>query len=162
MASMNKVLLMGNLTRDPELRNTSSGQAVANFGLAMNRRFRTSQGEDREETCFVDIEAWGRQGETCARYLRKGSPALVEGRLRYDQWEDRESGQKRSRLLVRANRVQFLGSSRTDDTPGGGQQARQAREPQAEYGPGSAPPSAPNRGDAGQADGGDTNDDIPF
>ena len=119
MSSMNKVFLMGNLTRDPELRQLpNSGTSVCKMGLAVNRRYSTRDGEDREEVCFVDIEAWGRQAETCGRYLHKGSPALVEGRLKLDTWEVQPTGPndsgKRSRLLVHAERVQFLGS------PGGG------------------------------------------
>ena len=98
MASLNKVFLLGNLTRDPEIRYTPSGAAVCSFGLAVNRRYTTSRGEDREDTCFVDCDAWGKWAEACKDYLRKGSPVLVEGRLRYDSWEDRESGRKRSRL----------------------------------------------------------------
>ncbi|MCF7854718.1 MAG: single-stranded DNA-binding protein [Candidatus Pacebacteria bacterium] len=108
MSSLNKVFLMGNLTRDPELRQTPGGASVCTFGIAVNRRYKTSQGEDREETCFVDIETWGRQAETCHQHLRKGAPALVEGRLQQDRWEDKETGQARSRLLVRALQVQFL------------------------------------------------------
>jgi len=110
MASMNKVFLMGNLTRDPESRQVGDNNTVCNFRLAVNRRYTTAGGEDREDTCFVDIEAWRRQAETCQRYLSKGSPVLVEGRLRQDRWEDRESGAARSRLLVSAERVQFLSS----------------------------------------------------
>ena len=108
MASLNKVFLFGNLTRDPDVRYTSGGTAVCNLGLAVNRRYTTSQGEDREEVCFVDIEVWGKQAEACGNYLSKGAPALVEGRLRFDQWDDRETGRKRSKLLVRADRVQFV------------------------------------------------------
>ncbi len=110
---------MGNLTRDPELRQLPTGTSVANFGLAMNRRYKTREGEDREETCFVDIEVFGRQAETTNTYLSKGSSALVEGRLRLDQWEDKQSGQKRSRLLVNADRVQFLGArgAQSQQTP---------------------------------------------
>ncbi len=109
MASLNKIYLMGNLTRDPELRHTPSGTAVCKMGLAVNRRFTTAQGEPRDETCYVDIEAWGRTAEQCSQYLRKGSSAFVEGRLRMDQWEDKATGQKRSRLLVHAENVQFIG-----------------------------------------------------
>ncbi len=116
MASLNKVFLMGNLTRDPETRFTTGGAALCKFGLAINRRFMTNSGDEREETCFVDIEVWGKQAESCGNYLRKGVPALVEGRLRFDQWEDRDSGSKRSRLMVTAERVQFIGrpAGRTD------------------------------------------------
>jgi len=117
MADLNRVLLVGNLTRDPVSRSTSGGTVICELGLAINRRFRTASGEDREETCFVDIDVFGRQAEHCVRYLRKGSLAFVEGRLRYDQWEDRTTGQKRSRLKVTAERVQFLDSrSRQDDS----------------------------------------------
>ncbi len=126
MASFNKVILMGNLTRDTELRYTSGGTAICTFGLAMNRRYTTGQGEQREEVCFVDIEVWGRQAETADQYLRKGAPALIEGRLRLDQWEDRESGQKRSKLLVRAEQVQFLGSPQSFS----GQQPQPQGQPQ--------------------------------
>jgi single-strand DNA-binding protein len=109
MASLNKIYLMGNLTRDPELRHTPSGTAVCKMGLAVNRRFTTAQGEQRDETCYVDIEAWGRTAEQCNQYLKKGSSAFIEGRLRMDQWEDKATGQKRSRLLVHAENVQFIG-----------------------------------------------------
>ena len=107
MASFNKVMLMGNLTRDPELRYTSNGSAVASFGLAVNRKFK--QGEEwKEDVCFVDITVWGKQGENCAEYLSKGRPAFVEGRLQYSTWES--DGQKKNKLEVVANTVQFLGS----------------------------------------------------
>ena len=107
MASFNKVLLMGNLTRDPELRYTSGGTAVASFGLAVNRKFK--QGEEwKDEVCFVDITVWAKQGENCAEYLNKGSLAFIEGRLNYQTWEDKQSGQQRSKLEVVANNVQFL------------------------------------------------------
>ena len=107
MASFNKVMLMGNLTRDPELRYTSNGSAVTSFGLAVNRKFK--QGEEwKEDVCFVDITVWGKQGENCAEYLSKGRPAFVEGRLQYSTWES--DGQKKSKLEVVANTVQFLGS----------------------------------------------------
>ena len=115
MASLNKVFLMGNLTRDPEKREVGAGGVVCKMGLAVNRRY-TTQGEDREETCFVDIETWDKQAEACARVLKRGAPVLVEGRLQQDRWEDRETGAARSRLLVRADRVQFLsGPARGDD-----------------------------------------------
>ncbi len=120
--SLNKVILMGNLTRDPELRQVGENNSVCNLGLAMNRRFTTSSGEDREETCFVDVETWGRVAENCNRYLSKGRPVLVEGRLRQDRWEDKETGAARSRLLVRAENVQFLTlgqSERSQNDEGG-------------------------------------------
>ena len=105
MASFNKVLLLGNLTRDPELKYTKSGAAIASFGLAVNRKFK--QGEEwKEETCFVDITVWAKQAENCAAYLKKGSSALIEGRLDLQTWE--ADGQKKSKLEVVANNVQFL------------------------------------------------------
>ena len=114
MASFNKVMLMGNLTRDPELRYTSNGSAVTSFGLAGNRKFK--QGDEwKEDVCFVDITVWGKQGENCAEYLSKGRPAFVEGRLQYSTWES--DGQKKSKLEVVANTVQFLGSR--GDSQGG-------------------------------------------
>jgi single-strand DNA-binding protein len=109
MPALNKVILLGNLTRDPELRYTPQGTAVCSFGLAVNHRHTMASGEAREETCFVDIDVWGRQAQSCSSYLRKGSPALVDGRLRLDQWDDRETGKRRSRLRVLADRVQFVG-----------------------------------------------------
>ena len=111
MASLNKVFLIGNLTRDPDLRNTPSGAAVCEFGLAVNRRF-VANGVDRDETCFVDITVWNKAAENCKRFLEKGSPVMVEGRLQLDQWDDREGGGKRSKLRVVAEQVQFLGNRR--------------------------------------------------
>jgi len=109
MASYNRVLLMGNLTRNPEIRYTPSGTAVVDLGLAVNESFKNKAGETVEQTCFVDVVVWGRQAETASEYLHKGSPVFVEGRLQLDQWEGKE-GEKRSKLRVRADRVQFLGS----------------------------------------------------
>ncbi len=115
MASFNKVLLMGNLTRDPELRYTASGAAVASFGLAVNRKYK--QGEEwKDEVCYVDITVWAKQAENCAEYLHKGSPVFLEGRLNFQSWEA-EGGQKRNKLEVVANNVQFLGK------PGGGKES---------------------------------------
>jgi single-strand DNA-binding protein len=120
MASFNKVILVGNLTRDPELRYTPKGMAIAKFGLAVNRVWKNEAGESKEEVTFVDIDAFGRQAETIAKYLKKGSPFLVEGRLRLDQWDDKQTGQKRSRLGVVLEGFQFLGGgtrSEGDDAP---------------------------------------------
>jgi single-strand DNA-binding protein len=111
MASYNKVLLMGNLTRDPEVRYTPKGTAIAAVGLAVNRRWTTETGEQKEEVTFVDVEVWGRQAETVGQYLSKGKPIFVEGRLRLDSWEDKESGQKKSKLKVVCERFQFIGAS---------------------------------------------------
>ncbi len=112
--SVNKVLLMGNLTRDIELKHTPSDQAVATIGLAINRRFRTREGENREETTFVDCEAWGRTAEVMSQYLSKGRPVFVEGRLKLDQWEDKETGKNRSKLKVVVESFEFV------DSKGGG------------------------------------------
>lgn len=107
MPNLNKVLLMGNLTRDPELRYTPGGASVTTLGLAINQKYK--QGEEwKEDTCFVDITVWGKQGENCAEYLSKGRPVFVEGRLNFRSWET-EDGQKRSKLDVVAFNVQFLG-----------------------------------------------------
>jgi len=112
MASYNKVLLMGNLTRDPELRFTAGGSAVANFGIAVNRKFK--QGEEwKEDVCFVDITVWGKLAENCTEYLSKGRSVFVDGRLNFSSWEGKD-GQKRNKLDVVANSVDFLSK------PGGG------------------------------------------
>ena len=108
MASVNKVVLIGNLTRDPELTHTASGAAVASFGLAVNRKYK--QGDEwKEDVCFVDITTWGNQAENCSKYLSKGSPVFVEGRLNFGSWE--KDGEKRNKLDVVASLVQFLGST---------------------------------------------------
>ncbi|HEY9173618.1 MAG TPA: single-stranded DNA-binding protein, partial [Verrucomicrobiae bacterium] len=112
MASFNKVILVGNLTRDPELRYTPKGTAIAKIGLAVNRVWTTETGEKKEEATFVDVDMFGRTAENVAQYMRKGSSLLVEGRLRLDQWDDKQTGQKRSKLGVVAEIVQFLGSPR--------------------------------------------------
>ena len=116
-ASLNKVILMGNLTRDPDTRSLPSGTTVCEFGLAMNRRF-TSNGKDVDETCFVDVVVWGRSAENCRQFLEKGSQVLVEGRLKYDQWDDRNGGGKRSKLSVVAEQISFIGARR-DGQQGG-------------------------------------------
>jgi single-strand DNA-binding protein len=121
MASLNKVLLIGNLTQDPELRRIPSGTAVTTLRLAVNESFQNKSGERVERTLFLDVDVWDRQAETCQQYLSKGSPVCIEGRLQMDTWDDKETGQKRSRLKVRAERVQFLSGPRRDgavrDTP---------------------------------------------
>lgn len=114
MASLNKVLLIGNLTQDPELRRIPSGTAVSTLRLAVSESFQNKSGERVERTVFLDVDVWDRQAETCQQYLSKGSPVFVEGRLQMDQWDDKETGQKRSRLKVRADRVQFLSGPRRD------------------------------------------------
>lgn len=108
MGAMNRVFLMGNLTRDPEVRKTPTGLSVSDLGLAVSEKYRNKAGETVESVCFVDIVVWGRQAETCGQYLTKGAPFIVEGRLQLDQWQT-DKGEKRSKLRVRADRVQFLG-----------------------------------------------------
>src|SRR5580765_4071385 len=111
MASFNKVILMGNLTRDPQVRYTPSGTAVAEIGLAVNRYWFDKQTNSRrEETTFVDVTLWGREAEVAGEYLAKGRPVLIEGRLQLDTWDDKQSGQKRSKLRVVAERMQMLGA----------------------------------------------------
>jgi len=117
MASFNKVILVGNLTRDPELRYTPKGVAIAKIGLAVNRVWTNESGEKKEETTFVDVDIFGRTAENVAQYMRKGSPILIDGRLRLDQWDDKQTGQKRSKLAVVAETVQFLGSARSGEGP---------------------------------------------
>ena len=114
MGSMNRTFLMGNLTRDPELRMTSTGRAVADLRLAVSEKFRNRDGEMSETALFIDVVTWGSKAENCAQYLQKGSAVLVEGRLRLDEWEN-DNGEKRSRIRVRADRVQFLGGPRSKE-----------------------------------------------
>ncbi len=118
MANLNKVFLMGNLTRNPELRYTPSGTAVASFGLAVNRNWTGQDGEKKTEVCFVDISAFGRTAEVINEYLSKGNPIFVEGRLQFNQWETKD-GQKRSTLRVVAENFQFIGSAtKKNEMPG--------------------------------------------
>ncbi len=120
MASFNKVILIGNLTRDPELKYTPKGTAVAKIGLAVNRSWKSETGESREEVTFIDVDAFGRQAEIIGQYLKKGRPLMVEGRLRLDQWDDKTTGQKRSRLGVVLESFQFLDSGRGGEGGGDG------------------------------------------
>ena len=157
MASFNQVILLGNLTRDVELKHTPSNQAVANIGLAMNRQYQTRDGERREETTFVDCEAWGRQAEVMAQYLSKGRPVFIQGRLKLDTWQDQQ-GQNRSKLKVVIENFQFVGGR--DGASGGGAQGggggRREFQPNANDGGG---------GGAQGGGGGHTpvpDDDIPF
>jgi single-strand DNA-binding protein len=139
MASYNKVILVGNLTRDPELRYTPKGLAIAKIGLAVNRNYTTESGEKKEEVTFVDLDAFGRQAETLAQYMKKGSPLLVEGRLRLDQWDDKKTGEKRSKLGIVVEGFQFLG--------GGWGRPQYGRFPGSSVGRGgSSPASRPSPG----------------
>ncbi len=150
MASFNKVILVGNLTRDPELRYTPKGTAIAKIGLAVNRVWTNEAGEKKEEVTFVDVDVFGRTAENVGQYMRKGRPILVEGRLRLDQWDDKQTGQKRSRLGVVAETVQFLGSPAGAE--GGAPTAPRVARPAA-----SAPAAEPVEGD-----GPPESDDVPF
>ena len=117
MANFNKVILAGNLTRDPELRYTPKGSAIAKFGLGVNRTWKTESGETKEEVSFIDIDAFGRQAEVIAQYMRKGHPLLLEGRLRLDTWEDKNTHQKQSKLKVVLEGFSFIDSKGTDAGP---------------------------------------------
>jgi single-strand DNA-binding protein len=147
MASFNKVLLLGNLTRDPQLRYLpTSNTAVADFGLAVNRKWKTPQGEEREEVCFVDCTAWARSAEVINQYCQKGRPIFIEGRLKLDQWDDKTSGQKRSKLTVVVESFQLLGSGPGGAGQGGGQGGGQGQSsgPPSEYDSGDAHGGAPS------------------
>lgn len=138
MANINRVFIAGNLTRDPQVRFLANEQAVANFGVAINRRYKGSDGAMKEETTFVDVEAWGRQAELVGQYLTKGRGCLIEGRLKLDSWEDKE-GKKQSKLRVVADNVQFLDSRPRQgggDAPAGDEPAGDTAAP---------PPARPSR-----------------
>ena len=153
MASFNKVILVGNLTRDPELRYLPKGTAVAKIGLAVNRRWTAETGETREEVTFVDVEAFGKQAETIGQYLKKGRPILIEGRLKLDQWDDKQTGQKRSKLKVVLESFQFLDSGNRQE--GGAPEAprRAAAPAAAAAAPAATEAEAPPAGE---------DDDVPF
>ncbi len=154
MASFNKVILLGNLTRDPEVRYTPKGSAVCDLGLAVNRVYTLDSGEKREEVTFVDVVLWARLAEIAGEYLKKGRPVFIEGRLQLDTWDDKQSGQKRSKLRVIGETMQLLGSrpAGTGAAPESGEQDRQARS--------SAKPTAPPPKPSAPAEPDD--DEIPF
>ena len=157
MASLNKVMLMGNLTRDVEMRYTPSGMALARLGLAVNRKFRDSKtNELREEVTFVDIDVWGKQAETANQYLSKGQSVFIEGRLKFDQWDDKQTGQKRSKLQVVAERFQFIGAR-----PSGGA-GRPVQNADAQRQTPPAPQSGPESLDAAPEDLNIPEDTVPF
>ena len=122
MPSYNKVIIMGNVTRDPDLKRLDSGTSVCDIGVAINESWKDKEGNPREQTTFVDVVAWARQAETCAEYLRKGSPVLIDGRLQLDEWE--KDGEKRSKMRVRADRVQFLGGKPSETGAAKGESGR--------------------------------------
>ncbi len=155
MANFNKVILAGNLTRDPELRYTPNGKAIAKFGIAVNRNWTTESGEKKEEVTFIDIDSFGRQAEVISQYMKKGRPLLIEGRLKLDQWDDKQSGQKKSRLGVILESFSFLDS---------GGRAGEGGAPA----PAPARPPRPSQPSAPESSGSDADgqppseDDVPF
>ena len=151
MASFNKVILVGNLTRDPELRYTPKGTAVARLGLAVNRQWKTDAGEAREEVTFIDIDAFGRQAEVIGQYCKKGKPLMIEGRLKYEQWDDKQTNQQRSKLLVVLESFQFLG----DGNRAGGEGAPAGA-------PAARRPAATTEAPAPDSEGPPLDDDVPF
>lgn len=166
MPDLNKVLLMGNLTRDPEVRYTPKGSAVGDLSIAINRVYNTDDGQKREEVCYVDIVVWGRQAETCKEYLSKGRPIFVEGRLQLDQWES--NGEKKSKLRVVAERIQFLGGGGAGGGTGGGNYSKKSSSGNSSSGGessgsshGGSSSSAPRPSDP-PSDQPPAEDDIPF
>ena len=158
MSSFNKVILIGNLTRDPELRYTPGGKAIAKLGLAINRHWTNEAGEKKEEVTFVDVDVFGRTAENVGQYLTKGRPVLIEGRLKLDQWDDKQTGQKRQRLGVVCETCQFLGAR--PEAQGAGRAAG-APEPKIEDGDVPRPRRAA-ADPAIQADAPPESDDVPF
>ena len=148
MASFNKVILLGNLTRDPEVRYTPKGSAVCDLGIAVNRVYTTEGGEKREEVTYVDVVLWSRLAEIAGEYLKKGRPIFIEGRLQMDSWEDKQSGQKRTKLRVVGESMQLLGGRPGGGTGGSGETGEESRRP-------SPPPKS-------AAAAGPDEDEIPF
>ncbi len=161
MASLNKVMLIGNVTRDPEIKYTPKGSAVADLGLAINRSYTNQGGEKVEETTYVDVELWGRLAEIAGEYAKKGRPIFIEGRLRIDSWEDKQSGQKRSRLKVVGEGLQLLGSgTRQGGQGGGGGEYEMDAPPTPQRRPAAPPPQRQGPPKPAPLDAED--DDIPF
>ncbi len=151
MASFNKVILLGNLTRDPEVRYTPKGTAVTELGMAVNRVYTAENGEKREEATFVDVTLWGRTAEIAGEYLKKGRPVFIEGRLQLDTWDDKQSGQKRSKLKVVGEGLQLIGSRPGGGGAGGGDE-------QGSSAPSSSKPAPPPKAAPAEPD----DDEIPF
>lgn len=143
--NLNRVLLAGNLTRDPQVRFFANERAVADFGLAINRRTKAADGQQKDETTFVDCEAWGRDAELIGQHLSKGKPIFIEGRLRLDTWDDKKDGSKRSKIKIVVERFQFVGEAKGDRKAGDGTEAPQEDEPEASA---SRPAPAPAGADA--------------
>jgi single-strand DNA-binding protein len=166
MASFNKVILLGNLTRDPQVKYTPSGTAVAEIGLAVNRYWFDKQTNSRrEETTFVDVTLWGREAEVAGEYLAKGRPVLIEGRLQLDTWDDKTTGQKRSKLHVVGERMQMLGT-RGEGGGGGGVGSSRASSASHAENPTDGPPmghfESESAAPSGHASGPAPDDDVPF
>jgi single-strand DNA-binding protein len=155
MASFNKVILLGNLTRDPEVRYTPKGSAVADLGIAVNRQYTLDNGEKREEVTFVDVTFWGRTAEVAGEYLKKGRPVFIEGRLQLDTWDDKQSGQKRSKLKVIGENMQMLGGR--PGAGGGGSEVEEGESGPPRSSSRKSTPPPPNSSPSEPDD-----DEIPF
>ena len=156
MANFNKVILAGNMTRDPELRYTPKGLAIAEIRLAINRKWTGEDGQKREDVVFVDVDSFGKQAELIGQYFRKGSPILVEGRLKLDQWDDKQTGQKRSKLGVILESLSFLDSGNRDAAAGDGAPAPSAPAARPARPAATAPAAEPGMDEPPQGD------DVPF
>jgi single-strand DNA-binding protein len=161
MPNLNKVMLMGNLTRDPEIKYTPKGTAIANFGIAVNRNYSTEGGEKREEVTFIDLEAFGRTAEIIGEYFKKGRPIFIEGRLKLDSWDDKQTGQKKSKLRVVVDSFEFLGSREGGGGPSGGG-GGESQEAPSTGGGGSKKAPPPQRKAPVDPDLDAAEDDIPF
>ncbi len=165
MASYNKVMIIGNLTRDPEIKYTPKGTAIADIGLAVNRNYTTESGEKREEVTFIDVTLWGRVAEIVGEYCKKGRPLFVEGRLQLDSWDDKATGQKRSKLKVVGENIQLLGSREGGSSGGehgeGRNEGRTENRPAQSRSAPSRPATPPQRPPA-DPDLDAPEDDIPF
>ena len=150
MPNYNKVMLMGRLTRDPEVRYSANGTAITNIGLAVNRNWRNQDGQTQEEVTFVDVTAFGKRGEAVGQYLKKGRPIFIEGHLRMDQWDDKQTGQKRSKLAIIMDAFEFI-DSRGEGEGGGGN-----------FSGGGAPAAGGAASTAGGGGGFAEDDDVPF
>ena len=159
MANLNKVMLIGNLTRDPELRHTPKGTAVSEISLAINRNWTNDQGQKQEETTYVEVTLWGRQAEVVQQYVTKGSPIYIEGRLQLDSWDDKDTGKKRSKLRVIGENFQFLSGKPGGGGHGGGDYSERPQQSSAAPQQRSSPPQGAS---AAPAEDFQEDDDIPF
>ena len=164
MANLNKVMLIGNLTRDPEIKYTPKGSAVADIGLAINRNYSLENGEKREETTFVDVVLWSRLAELAGQYLKKGRSVYIEGRLQLDSWDDKQTGQKRTKMRVVGEVMQFLGGPREGGEGGGGgeEESRGSSRPPSRPQSSSRPPAPKKPPVDPDLEPSSEEDDIPF